>query len=246
YMWTGWASFGGTKYYFMPEGYMWIGWASFGGERYYFDGNGRMIEGVYTVEGIQYQFNSKGILIGECSKYYMIEGATETTINQMINYYQSSGHRYPAEVLKKGGAETLEKFCTIFYNEALKENIKAEVAFVQTMKETGWLQFGGDVKIEQFNFAGLGATGNGVSGNSFKDVETGVRAQIQHLKAYGSVLPLNQICVDQRFEYVKRGSAIYVEWLGIPDNPDGKGWASAEGYGFDLHKMIDKLLACGR
>ena len=246
YMWTGWASFGGTKYYFMPEGYMWTGWASFGGERYYFDGNGRMIEGVYTVEGIQYQFNSKGILIGECSKYYMIEGATETTINQMINYYQSSGHRYPAEVLKKGGAETLEKFCTIFYNEALKENIKAEVAFVQTMKETGWLQFGGDVKIEQFNFAGLGATGNGVSGNSFKDVETGVRAQIQHLKAYGSVLPLNQICVDQRFEYVKRGSAIYVEWLGIPDNPDGKGWASAEGYGFDLHKMIDKLLACGR
>ncbi|MDY2663146.1 MAG: N-acetylmuramoyl-L-alanine amidase [Bariatricus massiliensis] len=243
---TGWENIGGKEYYFMPEGYMWIGWASFGGERYYFDGNGRMIEGVYTVEGIQYQFNSKGILIGECSKYYMIEGATETTINQMINYYQSSGHRYPAEVLKKGGAETLEKFCTIFYNEALKENIKAEVAFVQTMKETGWLQFGGDVKIEQFNFAGLGATGNGVSGNSFKDVETGVRAQIQHLKAYGSVLPLNQICVDQRFEYVKRGSAIYVEWLGIPDNPDGKGWASAEGYGFDLHKMIDKLLACGR
>ena len=245
-MQTGWQDIDGKRYYFMPEGYMWIGWASFGGERYYFDGNGHMIEGVYTVEGIQYQFNSKGILIGECSKYYMIEGATETTINQMINYYQSSGHRYPAEVLKKGGAETLEKFCTIFYNEALKENIKAEVAFVQTMKETGWLQFGGDVKIEQFNFAGLGATGNGVSGNSFKDVETGVRAQIQHLKAYGSVLPLNQTCVDQRFEYVKRGSAIYVEWLGIPDNPDGKGWASAEGYGFDLHKMIDKLLACGR
>lgn len=72
------------------------------------------------------------------------------------------------------------------------------------MKETGFLQFGGDVSIEQFNFAGIGTTGGGVPGNSYPDVRTGVRAQIQHLKAYATDEPLNQTCVDNRYEYVKK------------------------------------------
>ena len=64
--------------------------------------------------------------------------------------------------------------------------VRAEVAFAQTMKETGFLQYGGDASIEQFNFAGIGTTGNGVPGNSYPDVRTGIRAQIQHLKAYAT------------------------------------------------------------
>ena len=32
--------------------------------------------------------------------------------------------------------------------------------------------------------------------------------------------------VDPRFKYVARGSAPYVEWLGILENPQGKGWAA--------------------
>ena len=82
------------------------------------------------------------------------------------------------------------------------------------MKETGFLQFGGDVSIEQFNFAGIGTTGGGVPGNSYPDVRTGVRAQIQHLKAYATDEPLNQTCVDNRYEYVEKASAPYVQWLG--------------------------------
>lgn len=109
------------------------------------------------------------------------------------------------------------------------------------MKETGWLQFKGDVKAEQYNFAGMGATGNRVTGESFKDVREGVRAQIQHLKAYGSTKNLNQTCVDNRFKYVERGCSIYVEWLGIPNNPKNKGWAAADGYGVDIVKMVQKM-----
>ena len=41
-----------------------------------------------------------------------------------------------------------------------------------------------------FNFAGIGTTGGGVPGNSYPDVRTGVRAQIQHLKAYATDEPL--------------------------------------------------------
>ena len=104
------------------------------------------------------------------------------------------------------------------------------------MKETGYLQYGGDVKPEQYNFAGIGAIGNGVPGESFENVQIGLRAQVQHLKAYASVEPLNQDSVDPRFKYPTRGSAPYVEWLGISENPNGKGWAAAVGYGFSLMK----------
>lgn len=75
---------------------------------------------------------------------------------------------------------------------------------MQTMKETGFLQYGGDASVEQFNFAGLGTTGGGVPGNSYPDVRTGIRAQIQHLKAYATADPLNGKCVDDRYEYVKK------------------------------------------
>ena len=60
---------------------------------------------------------------------------------------------------------------------------------------------------------------------TFPDPRTGVRAQIQHLKAYASKEALVNGCVDPRFSLVARGSAQYVEWLGASDNPNGKGWA---------------------
>ena len=126
--------------------------------------------------------------------------------------------------------------------EAEAEDIRAEVAFTQAMKETGFLQFGGDVSIEQFNFAGIGTTGGGVPGNSYPDVRTGVRAQIQHLKAYATDEPLNQTCVDNRYEYVKKASAPYVQWLGQKENPEGAGWATGENYGYDIAGMLQHLL----
>ena len=39
------------------------------------------------------------------------------------------------------------------------------------------------------------------------------------LKAYASSEELNQACVENRFQYVSRESAPYVEWLGIQENP---------------------------
>lgn len=113
---------------------------------------------------------------------YPIMGQSSVTTEQMVSYFQSSGKAYPAESLAKGGADSIETFCRIYVEEAQAEGVRPEVAFVQTMKETGFLQYGGDASIEQFNFAGLGTTGGGVPGNSYPDVRTGVRAQIQHLR----------------------------------------------------------------
>ncbi len=153
-------------------------------------------------------------------------GSSDVTVQEMVDYFNASGEAYPAEELSEGGADSIETFCQMYYDEATAEGVRPEVAFAQTMKETGFLQYGGDASIEQFNFAGLGTTGNGVPGNSYPDVQTGIRAQIQHLKAYATSDSLNQECVDDRYEYVKKGSAPYVQWLGQQENPEGVGWAT--------------------
>lgn len=104
------------------------------------------------------------------------------------------------------------------------------------MLETGWLQFGGDVRPDQCNFGGLGATGNDNPGNSFPSVEIGLRAQAQHLKAYASFDPVNGVCYDIRFGYVQRGSAPTVQDLG------GGKWASDPLYGVKLMSIINDLV----
>ena len=251
---TGWYVIDGKKYYFdQSSGIMQTGWKQIEGAWYYFDDNGVYDaskkhtditdnNGTINNGGNTSTKKDEGNIESKVVEgTYLIEGTTSVSVKQMTDYFRQSKYSYPTDIMKKGGASTLEEFCQIYYDEAEKEGIKAEVAFAQAMKETGWLQFKGDVKAEQYNFAGMGATGNGVTGESFKDVREGVRAQIQHLKAYGSTKDLNQTCVDNRFKYVERGCSIYVEWLGIPNNPENKGWAAADGYGVDIVKMIQKM-----
>lgn len=172
---------------------------------------------------------------------YPIMGKSSVAVKDMTEYFYSAGVKYPAEALAKGGAESIENFCQIYIEEAEAEGVRPEVAFAQMLKETGWLQYGGDASIEQFNFAGIGTTGGGVPGNAYPDVRTGVRAQIQHLKAYATADTLAQACVDDRYEYVIKGSAPYVEWLGKNENPEGQGWATAENYGPSIVEMIKNM-----
>lgn len=90
----------------------------------------------------------------------------------------------------------------------------------------------------QCNFGGIGATGNGVSGDSFPDVKTGLLAQAQHLKGYASTDPLNQPCVDPRFKYLtdKRGSAPTVDKLSGT-------WAADKTYGAKIMDSLGRLLS---
>jgi hypothetical protein len=67
--------------------------------------------------------------------------------------------------------------------------VRWDFAFYQMILETGSLSYrrgnrSGDVRAAQNNFAGLGATGGGETGESFKDIPTGVRAHLEHLLLY--------------------------------------------------------------
>ena len=195
-----------------------------------------------------YVHNSKGLTFSDASATasitvgYPIMGESSTTVAKMVSWFEARGGVYPKKTYSKYGASTLKEFCKIVYDEAKAEGVKAEVLFAQICKETGFLRFGGDVKKEQCNFGGIGATGGGAKGATFPDVRTGIRAQVQHLKAYGSDEPLKKECVDPRFQYVKRCSAIYVEWLGIRENPTGAGWATGKNYGYSLRDDYIKSL----
>ncbi len=194
-------------------------------------------DGDHTVKVIATDINGEK---AESSVNIFVDNSTTSIMSkgtlrreQMISY-----------LIKKNPSksqEYVERFIDFILEESAIEGVNADILFSQIMHETGFLKFGGDVKEEQNNFAGLGATGNGVSGESFPSIQIGIRAVVQHLKAYASTEPLILECVDTRFKYVERGSALYVEHLGIQENPKGKGWAASYGYGYKILKIRNEV-----
>ena len=236
-MQTDFVNLGHKIVYYNAEGQMQYGEQQINGYWYYFDtGSGAMQKNA-EINGKYYDAD------GKYQELHKIMNDPTTSVEKMVRYYKNRNLSYPSEKLAVGGADSIEKLANIFYEEATAEGIDPAIAWCQTMKETNWLRYGGQVKIEQFNFAGIGATDGGASGADFSSygkngVRMGVRAQIQHLKAYAvkgiSKNDLKYECVDPRFKYVNKGSAMYVEWLGINENPNGSGWATAPKYGYSI------------
>lgn len=207
----------------------------------------------YIKNGIvDFSYNGPAVLNGDEYIVYgghasvkgtSIMGTSSTSVEQMVKYYNAHA-AYPA-FYAGTDAPTIKAFCQIYMEECAAEGVKAEVAFCQAMNETGFLKFGGQVSITQYNFAGMGATDDGAAGASFPNVRTGVRAQVQHLKGYASTNALNNACVDPRFAYLSksRGCAPIVEWLGINENPAKKGWATSVNYGYNLRNLYMNKLA---
>lgn len=130
----------------------------------------------------------------------------------------------------------------LYIEEGTYEGVRGDIAAAQAMLETGNLTFAGSaVTLDQNNFCGMGVTSNGMKGCSFKTMRDGVRAHIQHLKAYASKDGLMNGCIDPRYVYVERGCAPYVEWLGQKENPQGRGWASGEKYGSKICRILEEM-----
>jgi hypothetical protein len=86
--------------------------------------------------------------------------------------------------------ERFAPIATEYMRHGEQLGVRWDYAFFQMLVETGNLTFRrgngtfGDVKPSQNNFAGLGATGGGVPGESFPNVATGVKAHLQHVLLY--------------------------------------------------------------
>lgn len=164
----------------------------------------------------------------------LIMGTSLATVEQMQSYIRRVNSGVPQKVID---------MLHYYLSEGQAEGVRGDIAFCQSCIETGNFGFvGSAVTLDQNNFAGIGVTSNGMRGNSWATPQLGIRAQIQHLKAYGSTEALEQACVDPRFKYVPRASAVCVEWLGIQENPQGAGWAAGRNYGDKILSVLDSVM----
>lgn len=176
-----------------------------------------------------------------------IMGQSDISENSIKNFFNSLNIKdYKLNV-------SIDEFIKIAYEEASMEGVRGDIVVAQAFLETGYFKYGdgkGIVQPEDNNFAGIGATGQSNLRNTFKDVREGLRAQVQHLKAYASTSPLQNSIVDPRFNYVTRGSAKTLEALSGKWAYPGyntKNYASLEAafedndtYGQKIYSIIEK------
>ena len=166
--------------------------------------------------------------------YTKIMGNAAATAEQMKAYLKAKN---------PGAAQSVLDMVPLYLSEGRAEGVRGDIAFAQSCLETGNFTFSGSaVTLSQNNFCGMGVTANGMKGKFFDTSQLGIRAQVQHLKAYASTDALKNACIDPRFKYVTRGCAGYVEWLGQKENPDGKGWAAGAGYGAKILAILKGIL----
>ncbi|HEY3096358.1 MAG TPA: glucosaminidase domain-containing protein [Acidimicrobiia bacterium] len=131
---------------------------------------------------------------------------------------------------------SVEDLAGYFVWEGNVENVRGDIAFAQALIETGWFRYGGSIQCGDNNYGGF-------LGKSFPDPDTGVRAQIQHLRAYADPSatsctqpPLNTPCADPVFNFVSpRGKA--PNW-----NDMGNGnWAAASNYASEVLAVYNDM-----
>ena len=166
---------------------------------------------------------------------YSIMGVSNFTSKQLADCYLRQSYIFPTTVYSAKGAASIYDFCDTLVAVSQSEGVRSEVVFAQAMLETGWLRFGGSVKPEACNFAGIGAINSQVGGAVFPDVKTGLLAQVQHLKAYACFDGLVNPCVDPRFSLVKRGCAPCLEDL------NGRWAVPGSTYGQSIVRIIHAI-----
>ncbi len=118
--------------------------------------------------------------------------------------------------------------------ESRREGVNYDIAICQMCLETGFLRFNGSVSRFQNNFCGLGATDGYTAGDWFGSMEEGVRAHIQHLKAYASIDPITPPYADKRLVHVRRGTVFTIHDL------PGR-WAADPAYGEKINSLLNQL-----
>lgn len=166
------------------------------------------------------------------------------TADDLIRWFRSKR-------IKNANAHiSLEELAHVFIAEGKLEGIAGDIAFVQAMVETGWLRFpsNGQVRPEYHNYSGIGAVDGGNTPNVFPDATTGVRAQIQHLRAYAepglTARKLKRPVVDPRFAAAlwsvrANGAAPTVRSL------SGR-WATDPTYGDKIMQLHNEMLTYNR
>jgi hypothetical protein len=174
-----------------------------------------------------------------------IMGSARLTAAQLVAWFHD---RQPRLLGTFAATVPVEILAQYYFDESAAEGVTGDIAFIQSIVETGWFRFNGLVPASANNFAGIGATDSNPGPATFVDARTGVRAQIQHLRAYAdagaltcTTPPLHNPCVDPRFDLVvPKGKAPTWNQLGNGN------WAAASTYGNSILLLYDEALAFSR
>jgi len=170
-----------------------------------------------------------------------IIGPARLDARQLVAWFNG---RQPQPAGSYSASVDLAAIAQHYIEEGAAESVTGDIAFVQAIVETGWFRFTGTVPASANNFAGIGAADVNPGPATFADARTGVRAHIQHLRAYGdpaattcTAPPLRNPCVDPRFHLVvPKGRAAAWNQLGSGN------WATAPRYGANILSLYHEAL----
>ena len=167
-------------------------------------------------------------------KTISIYGEAEVTKKQAVAYIKQTNPKVRL-------ACSVEELVDFYWQEAEREEVRPDLALAQSLVETGTYAYGGDVHHNQNNFCGLGTTGGGVKGATFKTPELGVRAHIQHLLAYTQKKRPQTKIVDPRYELahnIRMERGMVDTWYGLNGT-----WAMGSMYCDKIRVTYQKMLA---
>jgi hypothetical protein len=144
-----------------------------------------------------------------------IEGPSAFTADELARWYEAQGHGSRASV-------PIADLARSFIDQGEAEGIRGDMAFAQSIHETGW--FANDDTVTLNNFAGIGHCSACAAGYPFVTADIGVLAQIQLLKSYAEVDPVyNRPRADPTLDGPSGCCPTWTELGGV--------WATDPGYG---------------
>ncbi|MGB3411614.1 MAG: glucosaminidase domain-containing protein [Microthrixaceae bacterium] len=136
----------------------------------------------------------------------------------------------------------LDKLAEAFIAEGKAEGVRSDVAWVQSIIETGWFSFAASmVRPDDYNYAGIGACDSCSRGIVFKSMEDGVRSQIQLLRTYATKGLKTSDLSNPPPRLVPERSSVRgccETWMRLSGV-----WATGPGYGVKILTLYNQLLS---
>ena len=178
------------------------------------------------------------------ARWQAIGAGTSTTImgtsrlgaDELATWFTATRHKANTTV-------PITELAADYIDEGAAVGVRADIAFAQSMLETGGFSFpaGGQVRGTDNNFAGMGACDSCNGGLQFPDARTGVRAQLQQLRVYADLTltnsMLNPPAVNPKLDRHHLKGKVPT-WAGLTGT-----WATARTYGDRIIAIYSEILA---
>lgn len=183
---------------------------------------------------------------GDLALIEQFHRAATTSASPILGPSRLSAGDLAAFVLRSGyeprATAPIRDLAAMYLQEGDAEGVRGDVAFAQSILETGWFTFpdGGQVRPDDNNFAGIGACDGCGHGFSFPTAREGVRAQIQLLRTYAD----GEVGADGFAHAVMLPGALDLGFRGDVRTWRELGgyWATGPGYGDHLYALYRQMV----